>query len=139
MREDSRKRQRRKTGYLCVFFLAVIVLLGLIGSSQILFVFFLYLSIILEALSLSVFIALSENSWGKGRSLEDVLFMREPTGAVPSTAFREGSDAVNSLYIYVKYASRGSDYSKREVASVLRSIFQNSPHFEEEEKLRFGH
>jgi hypothetical protein len=38
----------------------------------------------------------------------------------------------------VKYASRGSDYSKREVASVLRSIFQNSPHFEEEEKLRSG-
>ena len=138
MRVDSRKRQRRNTGYLCVFFLALIVLLGLIRSSQIVFVFFLYASIILEALSLSVFISLSESSWGKGRSLEDVLFMRESTGSVSSTVFREGSDAVNSLYIYVKYASRGSDYSRREVASVLRSIFQNSPHFEEEES-SIGH
>jgi hypothetical protein len=96
---ELRKRQRRRSGYLCAFFLVLIVLFGLIRSSQIVFVFLLYASVVLEALTLSIFIARSDDG-----SLWDLLFTREQMGSV--TTFREGSGAVNSLHIYVKYASR---------------------------------
>jgi len=123
---DSRKRERRNAGYLSALFLALIVLFALIRSSQIVLVLLLYASIILEAIALSVFIALSESSW----DIWDLLSRREQQKARSGATFLGGSDAVNSLHIYVKYGSRGSDYSRMEVAFVLRSIFQNSPELE---------
>jgi len=117
-KEEARKRQRKNARYLCTIFLVLIIILALLGSSQIVLVILLYASIIFEALSLSILIA-------NGVPLWDLLFMRERAKSM--TTFRGGNDAVSSLHIYVKYAARGSAYSKREVALLLRSIFQNSP------------
>ena len=112
----SRSSQsRRSAGIVSAVLLAAILILALLGSSQIILVISLYVCILLEGISLSVFIMYSrpedEDPFPKDPH-------RDPDGG-------KGNDVVNSMNIYVKYASRGSDHSRREIAHVIKNVMED--------------
>jgi hypothetical protein len=75
----------------------------------------LYVCILLEGISLSVFIMYSRPE------VEDP-FPKDPHRDHDAG---KGNDVVNSMNIYVKYASRGSDHSRREIAHVIKNVMED--------------
>jgi len=74
----------------------------------------LYVCILLEGISLSAFLMYSrpedEDSFAPDRQ-------KGGDGG-------KGNDVVNSMNVYVKYASRGSDHSRREIAYVIKNVME---------------
>ncbi|MHB8567149.1 MAG: hypothetical protein ACYC7D_11525 [Nitrososphaerales archaeon] len=119
-RLESRRRFRRNAGILCIAFFIIIVVLAFIRSSQILLVSILYLSILLEGISLATFVAFYDVNWSV-ESLTSVI-MGKPRPPVEP----RGRDIAASMDVFVKYAAQGSDYSRREVAMMLRGVLEKS-------------
>jgi len=112
---DPRRRFSRTLTGVSVFFLVLILILSLLRSSQILFVAALYACILFEGISLTLLI-LSSNRDSPTINFES----SSESGRFPGTA--AGTDIVSSLNIYVKYATRGSNHSRREIAYILKNI-----------------
>ena len=111
----SRSSQsRRSAGIVSAVLLVAILILALLGNSQIILVISLYVCILLEGISLSVF----------------VMYSKPEEDPFPKDSHRDhegvkGNDVVNSMNIYVKYASRGSDHSRREIAHVIKNVMED--------------
>ena len=109
----SDPRRRQALTYSAVF-LAVILVLSIIHSSQIGLVLLLYLSIILEAVFVSAFAVYSRHPGVD--SGPDFLNRAEAP---------RGTDIVSSMNLYVTYAARGSDHSRREIAFTIRDLLED--------------
>jgi hypothetical protein len=112
----SRARSKRSAGIVSAVLLVAILILALLRNSQIILVISLYVCIVLEGISLSVYIMYSmpdnQESFSADRRTD------EDSG--------KGNDVVNSMNVYVKYASRGSDHSRREIAHVIKNIMEEN-------------
>ena len=136
---ESRRRTRRNAGYLSAGLIALMIILGVTRSSEFILLALLYVSIVFAGISLPVFILLSEGSSSdQERTNWDTLFSGAPTSFSESEVTKGGRNPVDSLYVYVKYASRGSFFSRRLVAFELKSAFQNSPLIDETGNLISG-
>jgi len=113
---ESQNNPRRSSALLSVLFIVIVLAIALLRSSQIIFVFALYVCLLFAGVSLAVFIMYSTPTWETDSSLEFFDHNR-PTP--------KGSDVVSSLNVYVKFASRGSGHSRREIAYVIRNILAN--------------
>ncbi|MFI5420934.1 MAG: hypothetical protein ACHQ1H_08200 [Nitrososphaerales archaeon] len=112
----SQSNPRRTSGRLSALFLVLVLVLALVGSSQIILVLALYLCMLFAGLSLAVYIIYSVSTWNFSPFAENYSnFVRSS----------KGSDVVSSLNVYVKFASRGSGHSRREIAYLLRNIVAN--------------
>jgi len=115
-KSSSQRRSRRSAGIVSAILLVAILILALLGNSQIILVISLYVCILLEGISVSIFIMYS-------RSEEGDSFPIEPQKGGEGG---KGNDVVNSMNIYVKYASRGSEHSRREIAHVIRNVVEGN-------------
>ena len=112
----GRSQSRRSAGIVSAVLLVAILILALLGNSQIILVVSLYVCILLEGISLSVFIMYS-------RPEEEEPF---PKDSRRDHDVGKGNDVVNSMNIYLKYASRGSDHSRREIAHVIKNVMEDN-------------
>ena len=134
---EVRKRQRRNAA--CVFAgsIALILFLGLLGSSEIPAVLLLYTSVLFAGFAVIGLILLSEDpKYHSGNSIWGSLFARKLSEGTSTSFLVEGSDFANSFYVYVKYASRGSVYSRKEIAFLLRSVYENTSQNDDSDILR---
>ena len=115
-KSNSRSQSRRSAGIVSAVLLVAILILALLGNSEIILVISLYICILLEGISLSVFIMYS-------RFEDEDPF---PTDSHRSYDGGKGNDVVNSMNVYVKYASRGSDHSRREMTHVIKNVMEDS-------------
>lgn len=99
-----------------IIFSAIILILALVESPQILLVLVLYFCILLDGISISALVLYSINrrtdSLTEFENIQAQQVQRSPRGA----------DVVSSMDVYVTYAVRGSAHSRREVAFVIRNI-----------------
>ena len=113
---ESRGDPKRASRRLSILFIAIILVLSILQSSQIILVIALYLCLLFAGLSLAVFIMYSLPDW------RTVSFM-ESGGVIEAGS--KGTDIVSSLNVYVKFASQGSGHSRREIAYMLKNIITN--------------
>jgi len=76
----------------------------------------LYICILLEGISASIFMMYSRPEDGDSFPVDH---QKGGEGG-------KGNDVVNSMNIYVKYASRGSEHSRREIAHVIRNVVEGN-------------
>ena len=113
---ESRSDPKRASRRLSIVFIAVVLILSLLRSSQIIFVIVLYVCLLFAGISLAVFLMYSLPEWRLGNFTESENVIE---------AGPKGTDVVSSLNIYVKFASRGSSHSRREIAYMLKNIIAN--------------
>jgi len=114
-KSTSRSQSKRSAGTVSAILLVTILILTLFRSSQIILVVSLYICILLEGISLSAFIMYS-------RPEDEESFASDRRGGDGG----KGNDVVNSMNVYVKYASRGSDHSRREIAYVIKNVMEEN-------------
>ncbi len=110
---QSRSNPRKTSGRLSALFIILVIVLALLGSSQIVFVLALYLCLLFAGLSLAVYILYSVPP-------RDLNFFADNSNDYEASS--KGTDVVSSLNVYVKFASRGSAHSRREIAYLLKNI-----------------
>ncbi len=99
-----------------IFFFIAILIFSLVQNSQTLVVFALYLCIFLEGVSISALVIYSRS---------------EPADDFPSnftdprSEFPTVTDVVTSMNIYVTYAEKGSEHSRRELAYIIRNLLED--------------
>ena len=115
-KNESRRRSRRSAGIACAVFLSAILILAFLGNSQIILVVLLYACLVLAGVSLAVF------SWHSKSGYEEDLEM----DVKKDERIVTGNDVVSSMDTYVKYASRGSEHSRREIAHVINNVMSEN-------------
>jgi len=108
---------KRASARLSFLFAALVLMLAFLRSSQIILVVAFYVCLLSAGLSIAVFILYSTTTWDTTGLPED--------SSPPGQRQSKGSDVVTSLNVYVKFASRGSGHSRREIAYILRNIIAN--------------
>jgi hypothetical protein len=107
-------RSRQHTAlFLIAIFSAVILILSLVQNSQILLVLLLYACILLEGISIAVYV------WASRNDLED-----RPTDPNAERVEPRGTDVVSNMRVYVTFAAKGSEHSRREIAFILRNLIE---------------
>jgi hypothetical protein len=112
----SRNRSRRSADVVSAILFAAIIILAFLRNSQIIVVIALYACILLEGISISVFMMYSRSRSETGYSFDDTTKTYSAGG--------KGNDIVDSMNVYVKYASQGSDHSRREIVRILRNVME---------------
>jgi hypothetical protein len=116
--EQTGSRSRRNSAlFFSMLFLAAILVLSLLQNSNIILVVLLYLCIILGGVSISTLVVTSRHGGsesGLSQSLED------------QQSAPKGMDIVSNMNVYVTFASRGSEHSRRELAFIIRNCLEDS-------------
>ena len=129
-RLDSRGDPKKSSWRLSILFIIFVLVLSIIRSSQVILVIALYLCLLFAGISLAVFIMYSLPDWNAGNFTKygDAMELGS-----------KGTDVVSSLNVYVKFASRGSGHSRREIAYMLKNIVANmnfTPNLQNPESVR---
>ncbi|MDA4113966.1 MAG: hypothetical protein OK474_07965 [Thaumarchaeota archaeon] len=115
---EDRRWTRRRAILLCAAFAAPVLLLVLVGS---LFVIpLIYLAVSVEGVFVA-FVAISAVRSTNGRMNAEYRGDSSTTNRA-----RPGADRVQTLASYVKWAARGSDFSRRDVARTVMQIAERS-------------
>ena len=112
---SSRNQSRRSAGVVSALLFAATIILAILRNSAVVLVVALYGCIVLEGISVSVFMMYSKSD--AGYSFDDVVKKGKSGG--------KGNDIVDSMNVYVKYASRGSDHSRREIARTIKNVLES--------------
>jgi len=107
-----------RTLRLCAAFAAPVVLLIFAGSLVV--VPLIYLAISAEGVFIA-FVAISEVRSADGRRI-----VGSGMGGPTPNGGRQGGDRVETLASYVKWAAKGSDFSRRDVARTVMRIVEHS-------------
>ncbi len=112
---SPRRQERRRIKIYVGILLALIFLFSILRSQDVIFVALLYISIIMGGILLIFLISVSEvrGSDEDSSSFEDEMRHRREY---------EGNSIIESINVYVKYASKGSEFSRREIALNLRKL-----------------
>ena len=111
--ENETRSRKHVALFLIVIFFAVILLLSLVQNSQILVVLLLYACILLEGFSIAAYV------WASRNDLEDKLTDPNEKRVEP-----RGTDVVSNMRVYVTFAAKGSEHSRREIAFILRNLIE---------------
>jgi hypothetical protein len=114
---EATANPKRAPARLSILFVALVLLLAFLRSSQIILVVALYVCLLFAGVSIAVFILYSTSTWESKDHLAD--------SNLTEQRHSKGNDVVSSLNVYVKFASRGSGHSRREIAYILRNIIAN--------------
>ena len=114
---ESRRVNRRSMVFLSAIFLVIMIVTAILQSDQILFVLLFYASVFFEIICLSAFVMLSEVKWSV-ESLGSLSRGKNSTGKITRR------DILNSINVFVKYGSKGSIHSRREIAAMLSDIIE---------------
>ncbi len=121
-RSYSRNRLRRTIRWYAILFMGLIVFFASFRSEEVIFVLMLYTSIFIEAFVIIVMIILSEARGSEG----DQFDLQEERDFIRNAKF-DGNNIIESLNVYVKYATKGSEFSRREIATILRKLTSRKP------------
>jgi hypothetical protein len=113
-KSGTRRRSIRIAAGASVFFLSLILWLAFLRSTQIAFVFSLFVCILFGGISVCLYMILSIPDATGGASSRQV----------SDTSISPSNDVLTSLNVYVKYALRGSETSRREIARLLNNVLR---------------
>jgi len=111
--ENEIRSRKHAASLLIVIFFAAILFLSLVQNSQILLVLLLYACILLEGISIAAYV------WASRNSLENKLTDPNEERVEP-----RGTDVVSNMRVYVTFAAKGSEHSRREIAFILRNLIE---------------
>ncbi|MDA4129577.1 MAG: hypothetical protein OK457_02290 [Thaumarchaeota archaeon] len=114
---EAAANSKRASARLSILFGALVLVLAFLRSSQIILVVALYVCLLFAGVSIAVFILYSTSPWESKDPRDD--------STLTEQRHSKGNDVVSSLNVYVKFASRGSGHSRREIAYILRNILAN--------------
>ncbi len=112
--ENEIKSRKRTSLFFIVLFLAGTLVLSVVQDSQILPVLLLYACVLLEGISLSAYV------WSS-RSYPEI----ESTRLNEEPPEPKGLDVVSNMRVYVSFAVKGSEHSRREIAYTIRNLVED--------------